>query len=214
MGAAPRLCFSIKRRETHLTVLLAGANTLADLRGFAKMRHRRLQQFFDAPPLADTSNVGELAAQLWLCEASAAAALHDSDGLALLNFESFLASPSAQLQQQCAFFDLSADDAKIAAALSGPIMKSYSKAPEHGYTPDMRRAIIAESAKTHSAEIRRGMAYLEKAGKAGRGACASAESVFRNKRPLPTACLRTHETAIALLSPNFPAKAGIQNLVR
>ena len=173
-GAAKSL-FLYQTPQTHLTVLLAGANTLADLRGFARMRHRRLQCFFDAPALAETSSVGELAAQLWLCEASAAARLHDGDGFELLNFEKFLAAPAEELKRQCAFFDLPSDDAKIAAALSGPIMKSYSKAPEHGYTPEMRRAIIAESAKTYSADIKRGMAYLEKAGASGEAAARALE---------------------------------------
>ena len=149
--------------ETHLAALLAGANTLIDLRGFAQMRHRRLQTRFAPPPLS-VASLGELAAQLWLCEASAAAKAHDSGQMAVMNFEGFLGAPSAELGRACSLFGLSPGEEKIEAALGGPTMRTYSKAPEHAYSPAMRKEIIADAANQFSDEIRRGRAYLEAAG--------------------------------------------------
>ncbi len=158
-----RAMFLYQTPKTHLAALLAGANTLNDLRGFAQMRHRRLRCRHAAPPLAALS-VGELAAELWLCEASAAAAVHDAAGLATLNFESFLGAPAPALEKACSLFGLTPGDEKIASTLNGPIMKTYSKAPEHTYSPATRLEIIAGAEIKHDAEIRRGMAYLDAAG--------------------------------------------------
>lgn len=156
--------FLYQSPETHLAALLAGANTLNDLRGFAQMRHRRISHRYDAPVLA-ASTVGELAAQVWLCEAGAAAAVHDAAGLSVMNFEAFLSAPALELARACDVFGLTPGDDKIEAALAGPIMKTYSKAPEHAYSPATRREIIADAQKQHGEEIRRGAAYLDAAGK-------------------------------------------------
>ena len=141
-----RALFLYQPPETHLAALLAGANTLNDLRGFAQMRHRRLCRRYDAPPLAG-STVGELAAQVWLCEASAAAAVHDAAGLSIMNFEAFLSAPAHELARVCDLFGLEPEVAKIEAALGGPILQTYSKAPEHVYSPATRREIIADAEK-------------------------------------------------------------------
>ncbi len=159
-----RALFLYQTPETHLAALLAGANTLNDLRGFAQMRHRRLRARSTPPPLA-ASSLGELAAQVWLCEASAAAAVHDAAGLAIMNFENFLGAPALELARACNLFGLTPGEGKIAAALASPIMKTYSKAPEHAYSPTTRQEIIADAAKKYGDEIRRGAAYLEAAGK-------------------------------------------------
>lgn len=173
-----RALFLYQTPETHLAALLAGANTLNDLRGFAQMRHRRLSRRYDAPPLA-ASSVGELAAQVWLCEASAAAAVHDAAGLSIMNFENFLSTPGLELARACELFGLTPGQNKIEAALGGPIMQTYSKAPEHAYSPATRREIIADAEKKHGEEIRRGAAYLDAAGRQSKD-MARALDLFAN----------------------------------
>lgn len=159
-----RALFLYQTPETHLAALLAGANTLNDLRGFAQMRHRRLSRRYEAPLLA-MSTVGELAAQVWLSEAIAAAKLHDQAGLAIMNFEAFLSAPALELARACTLFGLTPGGDKIEDALGGPIMQTYSKSPDHAYSPATRREIITDAEEKHAEEIRRGVAYLDAAGK-------------------------------------------------
>ncbi len=162
-GRAPVL-FLYQAPRTHLAAFLAGKNSLIDLRSFAQMRHRRLSRRFTAPSLSGCS-VGELAAMAWLTEASAALAAHDQGRLEALNFENFLAAPELELKKACGVFDLHPGDDMISNALSGPIMKTYSKAPEHAYSPAIRAQIIADAAAAHGDEIRRGLALIDAAGK-------------------------------------------------
>jgi hypothetical protein len=41
-----------------------------------------------------------------------------------------------------------------------PLLQTYSKAPEHAYSPQLRARIIAQSRVENAAEIRRGLAWL------------------------------------------------------
>ena len=162
VAAGQRALFLYQTPSVHLAALLAGQNTLIDLRGFAQMRHRRLSRHMDAAPLA-TASLGELAAQVWLSEAAGAASVV-GDGFDAINFENFLATPRESLATACDFFGLQTSPEKIAAALSGPIMKTYSKAPEHAFTAETRKQILAEATRNHKDEISRGLAYIEAAG--------------------------------------------------
>ncbi len=44
---------------------------------------------------------------------------------------------------------------------AGPIMRQYSKAPEHAYDAALRREVLAGADWEHGAEIQRAMAWLE-----------------------------------------------------
>ena len=56
---------------------------------------------------------------------------------------------------------LPAGGARIEAALAGPIMRQYSKAPEHGYSPDLRRELQAQAAADHAPAIAEAIAWVE-----------------------------------------------------
>ena len=49
----------------------------------------------------------------------------------------------------------------IETALAGPIMRQYSKAPEHGYSPDLRRELQAQAAAEHAPAIAEAIAWVE-----------------------------------------------------
>ena len=42
-------------------------------------------------------------------------------------------------------------------------MRRYSKAPEHGYDAALRRDVLNEARAMHGEEIRRGLAWLDRA---------------------------------------------------
>ena len=154
-AAARRGAFLTQSPDVHLAVLLAGQNALQDLRGFAQLRWRRLAARADLPPLADYS-VGELAALNWLCEGAAA---HEAK-LPVFDFDLVLKAPGETVASIAQALGLAVDAAALDAAIAGPIMRQYSKAPEHDYDARLRSRIVAESRATNANEIQRGLAWL------------------------------------------------------
>lgn len=167
-SAAPTV-FIYQPPETHLAVCLAGENKLQDLRGFAQIRFRRLAEYeIDMPPLAELS-VGELAALTWLTEAVSANRVLRDRPAAKLDFDQFLQAPDDGLAEVCRGLDLASEPERCRSAVTGPIMRTYSKAPEHEYGPALRKEIIAESRARNAGEIARGLRWIN------RLAAASAE---------------------------------------
>jgi len=158
-SAAP-IAFVYQQPETHLAVTLAGENTLQDLRGFAQNRYRRLQERdIDMQPLA-AFTVGELAALTWLTEAVSASRVLTRRMVATLDFDRFLEQPDDSLADVCRHLDLETGPERCRIALNGPIMRTYSKAPEHAYGPELRNEIIGDSRARNSNEIARGMRWI------------------------------------------------------
>jgi hypothetical protein len=60
-------------------------------------------------------------------------------------------------------FDIDAASGEVEATIAGPDMRRYSKAPEHAYDAALRLEVLNEARATHGAEIRRGLAWLERA---------------------------------------------------
>ncbi|MGI9233482.1 MAG: hypothetical protein ACR2RD_07615 [Woeseiaceae bacterium] len=159
--AAP-IVFIYQQPETHLAVSLAGENKLQDLRGFAQNRYRRLAQCeVDMPPLAELS-IGELAALTWLTEAVSANRWLMDRSVAKLDFDQFLQQPDDRLLEVCRELNLATDAGRCRTAINGPIMRSYSKAPEHEYGPGLRQEIIVDSRARNAGEIARGLRWIDR----------------------------------------------------
>ena len=82
-----------------------------------------------------------------------------------VEFDAFLAAPEPSLAAVLAHFSLSAPPEKIRAALSGPLMRTYSKDASFDYSPADRRVFLAEYAAAHGDEILRGRRWLDAAAK-------------------------------------------------
>lgn len=145
--------------EVHLAVLLAGRNAVNDLRAFAQMRWRRLNARVPLEPLAGFSS-GELAALGWLAEMEAAARAD----LPVFDFDAVLRAPEETLSAVAAALGIAAPADRIAAATASPIMKRYSKAPEHDYDAALRSEVIAKARLDHGAEIQKGFDWLNRLG--------------------------------------------------
>ncbi|HYR00335.1 MAG TPA: hypothetical protein VET86_09850, partial [Casimicrobiaceae bacterium] len=61
-----------------------------------------------------------------------------------------------------ALFGLPVDARYLSEVGRSPVLTRYSKAPEYGYTPEVRAEILRESRRDHREEIRRGLAWLER----------------------------------------------------
>lgn len=162
-GAGPML-FVYVSAETYVTAMLGGENAHFDIYGSLEFRLRRLRKLCEdnIGNLTDFS-LGEMAAICWACEtATAAQAIRDANGAVLtMDFDRFLKTPAETLSTILAHFGAPQDEAKIQAALSGPLMRQYSKAPEHQFSPDFRAQLLAQYRREQGEEIDKGLAWLE-----------------------------------------------------
>lgn len=148
----------------YIETILAGEASMAETLAQAPARMARL-----AAPLPDfpfalwqLPPVTRIAMS-WLCEmATAQRTLPRTDPRHLwADFEGVLVDPATALAAQCEHFGLSVDGARIGAALAGPVMRQYSKAPEHGYSPDLRRELQAQAAAENAPAIAEAIAWVE-----------------------------------------------------
>jgi hypothetical protein len=151
--------------EPYLATLLAGPNSPIDLRGMGGERLRRLAGMLGgAPGALHEMSLGELAAMTWLAERLTQLRLSAECGhrLRALDFDRFLGDVSAQTQEILAHFGLPPPAGYLEKLPASAALTRYSKAPEHAYSPALRAEILAESRADNAAEIRRGMAWLER----------------------------------------------------
>ena len=164
--SAPKAVLLFVRPESYIATILGGANARQEAKlltdGRLKRLHRRIGR--EVWRLASFSE-GEGLALSWAAEMSALVdAQHAAGARALsLDFDRFLESPQEKLSAVFRHFDSDASPDAVARVLASPHMQRYSKAPEHAYSPELRREILDDARKAHAAEIAKGLAWLERA---------------------------------------------------
>ena len=137
----------------------------------APSRLLRLHRRIGAEPwqLAASSE-GEVLAMSWACEMSALAQAAKSAGgrVFRLDFERFLLNPARLLTLVLRHFGIDGTSdgepsPQVRAIIEGPDMRRYSKAPEHAYDAALRRDVLNAARAAHGTEIRRGLAWLDRA---------------------------------------------------
>jgi hypothetical protein len=164
--SAPKAVLMYVSPESYLATILGGPNSRQEAKMLAPSRLRRLHRRIgrDAWRLESLSE-GEMLALGWACEMSALAQATHAAGERVLrvDFDHFLASPTALVFAALRHFGIDATSGKVEAIIAGPDMRRYSKAPEHAYDAALRREILNEARATHRAEIGRGLAWLDRA---------------------------------------------------
>ncbi|WP_299326556.1 hypothetical protein [Parasphingopyxis sp.] len=153
--------------QRYIETILAGDNSRQELAMLASQRLRRLHVRLGS----ESWRLWELpeatrAAMSWLSEMMAmdAAATATPNGhIHWLDFDDFLGNPVDRLAETAAFFGIAADKPTITSLTGGPIMTQYSKAPEHGYSRDMRESLLAEARATHADGIAEALTWLNDA---------------------------------------------------
>lgn len=164
--SAPKAILLFASPEAYLATILGGGNARQEAKllaaGRLKRLHRRLGQ--NAWRLASLSE-GEGLAMSWACEMSGLVEAVKAAGLRAmpLDFETFLADPQASLLAAYRHFESDAAPETVESILAGPLLQHYSKGPEHPYSPQLRRTILAEAHAAHAAEIAKGLAWLARA---------------------------------------------------
>lgn len=164
IGTEGRALFLYVPLVRYIETILAGEASMAETLAQAPARMARLAKLFPDFPFAlwQLPPVTRVAMS-WLCEmATARRTLPPADPRHLwVDFEAMLASPAAALTAQSLHFGLPAETDRIEALLAGPILRQYSKAPEHGYSPDLRRQLQTQAAAEHGAAIAEAVAWVE-----------------------------------------------------
>jgi hypothetical protein len=167
--------------ETYILTILGGEASLQETQALAGERLLRLHARIGAEPwrLWELS-LGERVALSWACEMTSLGA---AGGEALwLDFEDLLAAPAPGLVRVAARFGIALSAETAEALVAGPIMRTYSKAPEHGYSPELRREVLADARARHGEELRRGLAFLDAAARDHGPVAAALERAERKDR--------------------------------
>lgn len=154
--------------EAYISGILAGPNSSQEARAMAPSRLQRLKGRLDADSFELAAmSPGEAIAMSWASEMTslkAGAQEHEAQA-DWMDFDAFLADPAALLAQAFARFGLAPEAAAIEGLIAGPIMRQYSKAPEHAYDARLRAEVLAAGAEESADELRKGLAWLEEAAK-------------------------------------------------
>lgn len=145
--------------ETYLATMLAGENSAADLNALGPERLHRLGRLLGATP-AQPRTLGELIAMSWAAERlTQESAIQGAGGRILaVDFDAMLDSLVETLQRVLAHFGLPAEAERIAESTA---LSRYSKAPEHTYSPALRRALLDQARRDFAPEIRQALNWLE-----------------------------------------------------
>jgi hypothetical protein len=164
-GSRPTAILMFARPLEYLRGIFAGPASRAEIRQLAPARLKRLARRLGAPDLAfDPRSEGEWVAMSWACEMAAlreAADRHPSQVL-WVDFDAFLGEPGATLEAILRTLGERAGPDEIERLLNGPLMRQYSKAPEHPYDAALRRALLLEAGREHATQIGLGMRWLER----------------------------------------------------
>jgi hypothetical protein len=165
-SSAPKALLLFVSPESYIATILAGSNAREEAKTLTEGRLKRLNRRIgrEAWRLGALSE-GEALAASWVAEMSALVEARHVGGARamLLDFDRFLANAEDQLSAAFRHFDCRPKPKRVAEILAGPLMQRYSKAPEHAYSPELRRELLDEARKSHGAEIAKGLAWLERA---------------------------------------------------
>ena len=152
---------------TYLRSILGGPNSRIEARSMGPSRLARLRARVAPLAIPEPRSEGELIAMSWLCEMAALCQAAESfpKRVRWLEFERFLRDPASGLATAFTALGVAPDARVIEAAVGGPLLHRYSKAPEHAYDAALRRAVLESAEQEHGGEVRRGVQWL--AGLAG-----------------------------------------------
>lgn len=150
---------------SYLTTILAGENSRKEATVLAPQRLARLDRLLpDMPWRLWSMGEGEKIALGWLVEMltleHAEQALPNGSVLPV-DFDAFLARPASELLAMARHLALPLDEGSARQLVEGPLMNRYSKAPEHAYSPQLRRDLQRQAAEQHREALADGLAWLE-----------------------------------------------------
>jgi hypothetical protein len=166
VASGARALFLTVSAQSYMRTILAGENSRAELPAVTGPRLLRLACHLTPMPFRLWSlGEGERVALAWVVEMLslvAAEAAMPADTVLWIDFDDFLAAPEPALHRICAHFGLPIDHDAAAHILAGPVMRTYSKGPEHGYDADLRCTLLAQAAIEHGTALQAGTRWLDR----------------------------------------------------
>ena len=162
--SSERALFMFATPRNYIASILAGENSVKEMRMLAQVRAQRLSRRVSA--LWAAHNEAQLAAIAWACEMTsleAAAEAMTDRRIAWTDFDYMLGEMGIELGRVAAFFDFDADEERIEAVARGPLMGRYSKHLGYEYSPQLRRDLIADANRHFRTEIDGSLAMLHSA---------------------------------------------------
>jgi hypothetical protein len=159
----PCAVFMFARPLAYLQGIFAGDNSRLENRQLTPARLERLQRRLGGDSARpDPRSEGECIAMSWLCEMTALreAAARFASRVLWVDFDAFLREPVTGLRAILQRLGAAPADAELESLVRGPLMRQYSKAPEHAYDAALRRELLAGADHEHAAQIRRGLDWL------------------------------------------------------
>ena len=135
--------------EVYLQTILAGDGSRQEAEQLASNRLMRLNARLEKPleNLWNLSHAQKVALG-WMCEMSSMMNTYEDAKQTTIrwqNFNDFLENPREQISELARFFEASLDDKTAENLVTSKIMNSYSKAPEHDYSPELRRQLLQQA---------------------------------------------------------------------
>jgi hypothetical protein len=165
-ASAPRALLMYVSPESYLATILGGPNSRREAIALTPGRLLRLHRRVGRETWRlESLSEGESVALGWACEMSALAHAAQAAGSRSLriDFDRFLVDPAPLLLSALRHFKLQASATDVNEILGGPHMRRYSKAPEFAYDAALRLDVLNAARAEHGAEIRRGLAWLDRA---------------------------------------------------
>jgi hypothetical protein len=162
--AGERALFMFATPRNYVASILAGENSVKELRMLAISRAQRLDT--RVPVIGPAHSDAELAAVAWACEMTAledAAERMTDRQIRWADFDTMLTDMPVALRSATQHFGFEASDSKLAEVGSGPLTGQYSKALEYDYSADLRRELIAEEERRQGPQIESALAMLSSA---------------------------------------------------
>jgi hypothetical protein len=164
--SAPKAVLMYVSPESYMATILGGPNSRQEAKLLTPGRLQRLHRRIGAEAWRAASlSEGETLALGWACEMSALAEAAGAGGdrSLRLDFDDFLAAPEGPLLSVLSLFGIAASARDSQLILQGPDMHRYSKAPQHAYDRALRLDVLNAARAAHGGEIRRGLAWLDRA---------------------------------------------------
>lgn len=164
VGTGERALFMYARPRNYVASILAGENSLKELRQLETYRRERLasRQIILPPCRTDA----ERAAGAWACEMTtleAAAAAMPDRMIAWADFDAMLVDMEGELARVAGFLGFTADPGRLGSIAAGPLMTRYSKDPSYEYSPTLREQLIDQELELQGGEIQAALAMLHAA---------------------------------------------------
>ena len=161
--AGERSLFLYAAPRAYIASILAGANSVQEL---AALNASRAQRMSGRVPGMSGTSVAHKAAAAWACEMTALEAAADrmiDRQVKWADFDAMLADVPNELREIAQYFGFAAPADRLHAIATGPLMRRYSKALEHEYSPSLRGELIAEAEGANRADIDSALAMLRDA---------------------------------------------------